>query len=275
MSAAHRARRAAPGGDSLTSRVRKFAGELADTVVGAPRVRRAAPVGETLASGVGFGDDRDALVLDGPSEPGGLEARQRGGSGGGRGGRRGGGDKTAGLLSEAELADYEDQYADGVTAAQVVDLFVTRGVRFSEATFRKYVQQGLLPRSRRVGRKGKHRGSLGMYPAKTIRRVNEIKRLMAQNHTIEEIQQSFLRFTDTIESLEEGFEDLFAQFEEELERPELDGSSRREMRRELSDARKTAAELMTRIDGLARRTAQPRGDRYGDTGAAGSAEDLL
>ena len=35
-------------------------------------------------------------------------------------------------------------------------------MKFSEATLRKYVQLGLLPRSVRVGRKGKHQGSQGI-----------------------------------------------------------------------------------------------------------------
>ena len=34
-----------------------------------------------------------------------------------------------------------------------MEIFRPKGVRLSEATFRKYVQAGLLPRSRRVGRK--------------------------------------------------------------------------------------------------------------------------
>jgi len=37
----------------------------------------------------------------------------------------------------------------------LLDVFPPRGIRFSEATLRKYVQLGLLPRSVRVGQKGK------------------------------------------------------------------------------------------------------------------------
>src|SRR4029077_4261491 len=78
----------------------------------------------------------------------------------------------------------------------------------SEASFRKYVQQNLLPRSRRVGRKGKHRGSLGVYPAKTVRRINTVKRLMADGFTIEEIQGQFLLYTDLVEGVAEHFAEL-------------------------------------------------------------------
>ena len=91
------------------------------------------------------------------------------------------------FLSDAELRAIEDAYPNGITAVQIVEVFTGRGMKLSEASFRKYVQLGLLPRSRRVGRKGKHRGSLGVYPAKTVRRINTVKRLMAEGHTIEAI----------------------------------------------------------------------------------------
>jgi DNA-binding transcriptional MerR regulator len=193
------------------------------------------------------------------------------------GGRRGRSAKSAlaGLLNDEELAAIEQTYAKGITAVQAVDIFASRGVRFSEATFRKYVQQGLLPRSRRVGRKGKHRGSLGMYPVKTVRRINAVKRLMAEGHTIEEIAEQFLRFTDAIETIEEGIGTVFARFDEEIEAPRFDDSQRRSFQRELAEARKTADELMKRLGALSRAVAEPDGDKYRSAGAAGSAEDLL
>jgi hypothetical protein len=119
-------------------------------------------------------------------------------------------------LSEADLRAIEDTYADGITAVQVVEVFVSRGIRFSEATFRKYVQQGLLPRSRRVGRKGKNKGSLGMYPAKTVRRIDHVKRLMGEGYTIEQIQAQFLQFTDLVENVSEAIDMLFDRLDEDL-----------------------------------------------------------
>src|SRR5205807_2854830 len=93
----------------------------------------------------------------------------------------------ASLLEEREIAEIERAWPNGLTSRQIVDVFETRGIRFSEATLRKYVQLGLLPRSIRVGRKGKHRGSCGLYPAHVIRRVNVVKGMMAADRTIEEI----------------------------------------------------------------------------------------
>lgn len=72
--------------------------------------------------------------------------------------------RAAGLLGDDELDEIERQSPAGLTSRQIVDLFTARGIRFSEATLRKYVQLGLLPRSVRIGRKGKHRGSCGSIP---------------------------------------------------------------------------------------------------------------
>src|ERR1019366_1093568 len=120
--------------------------------------------------------------------------------------------RVAGLLVEEELSEIERQCPNGLTSRQIVDLFTARGFRFSEATLRKYVQLGLLPRSVRVGRKGKHRGSCGLYPAHVVRRVNVVKGMMAADRTIEEIQRSFVRFKDEIETVENDLRDLIAGF---------------------------------------------------------------
>lgn len=162
-----------------------------------------------------------------------------------------------------------------MTAADVVRLFSDRGVRLSEATFRKYVQQGLLPRSRRVGRKGKHRGSLGVYPAKTIGRVNAIKRLMAEGFTIEQIQEGYLRYTPMIETLEEQVDDLFARFDEDMASPRLDTKARRHVKKEIAEARKVADDLLRRVGELSERLSGTEAPDLGPAGAAGSAEDLL
>ena len=194
------------------------------------------------------------------------------------GGGPGGGTRAVpkrGLLTDDELQEIEDTYSDGITAVEVVDIFVARGVRFSEATFRKYVQQGLLPRSRRVGRKGKHRGSLGVYPAKTVRRINAIKRLMSEGYTIEEIYDQFLRFTDALEMLEDAFAQILGDLEARSEQVTGTAKDKRTWKRELADAQKSARELLSNIESLSRRITVPDSDRYRGPGAAGNAEDLL
>ena len=177
------------------------------------------------------------------------------------------------VLKEDELRAIEAQYPDGITAVQIVDVFTSRGIKFSEASFRKYVQQGLLPRSRRVGRKGKHRGSLGVYPSKTVRRINTVKQLMVAGHTIEEIQGQFLLFTDLVEGVAEHLTELWTRLEADL--PGLDPKTKRELEKQLADARTDGDDLVERLTDLARRIAAPRTDSLRLAGAAGGAEDLL
>ena len=179
----------------------------------------------------------------------------------------------AALLKEEELRAIEGAYPDGITAAQIVDAFTSRGIRFSEASFRKYVQQGLLPRSRRVGRKGKNKGSLGVYPPKTVRRINTVKQWMVDGHTIEEIQGQFLLYTDLVEGVAESLATLWTRLGADAERlPERD---RREVAKDLVDARRDGDRVLDRLDQLTRRVAAPRTDSLRLAGAAGGAEDLL
>jgi hypothetical protein len=176
-----------------------------------------------------------------------------------------------GLLDEREIADIERSSPDGLTSRQIVDVFETRGVRFSEATLRKYVQLGLLPRSVRVGRKGKHRGSCGLYPAHVVRRVNVVKGMMAEHRTIEEIQRSFARFKDDIESVEKDLRALIASFEREAKAPAVGPEGRRELEREITEAKRAAGELVRRIAGLERRiSAHAAESLSGDSAAGGS-----
>jgi DNA-binding transcriptional MerR regulator len=181
----------------------------------------------------------------------------------------------AGYLAPDELRQIEEQHGEGITAVQIVDVFVSRGVRFSEASFRKYVQQGLLPRSRRVGRKGKNKGSLGVYPAKIVRRINEVKRLMGEGYTIEEIQEQFLLFTDLVENVDEAVTELLARLDEGVASERLDPQARRAVAKELGDVRRTAGDLVERLGALARKVAAPRSALLRKSGAAGAAEDLL
>jgi hypothetical protein len=179
----------------------------------------------------------------------------------------------ASLLKEEDLRAIEGTYSAGITAVQIVDVFTSRGIKFSEASFRKYVQQGLLPRSRRVGRKGKHRGSLGVYPAKTVRRINAVKQLMVDGYTIEEIQGQFLLYTDLVEGVAEHLTELWSRLAADLDK--LDPAIRRELDKPLAETRRDGDRLVDRLGELTRRFAAPRTDSLRRAGAAGGAEDLL
>ena len=179
-----------------------------------------------------------------------------------------------GLLDERELQEIERLWPNGLTSRQIVDVFETRGIRFSEATLRKYVQLGLLPRSIRVGRKGKHRGSCGLYPANVIRRVNVVKGMMAEDRTIEEIQRSFARFKDDIDSVEKDLRDLIASFEREAKAPSADPDGRRDLEREIVKAKRAASELVRRISTLERRISSRAADDLAAGTAVGGGSDL-
>jgi DNA-binding transcriptional MerR regulator len=179
----------------------------------------------------------------------------------------------ASLLGEDELRAIETAHREGITAVQIVDVFTSRGIKFSEASFRKYVQQGLLPRSKRVGRKGKHRGSLGVYPAKTVRRINSVKQLMADGFTIEEIQGQFLLYADLVEGVAEHLAELWTRLDADV--TGLEDKSRRDALAALNAARKVGHGLLDQIADLTRRVAAPRTDSLRLAGAAGGAEDLM
>jgi DNA-binding transcriptional MerR regulator len=155
-------------------------------------------------------------------------------------------------LDLSEIERVERERAAGITSGEVVRLFESRGARLSAATFRKYVQVGLLPRSRRVGRKGKHTGSTGLYPVSVVRRIAVIKRMMAAGYTVEDIRGSFVTVANRLEDVEKGLSELVSelgrkarvhprrrQFEEELERAE------REARRALERLEKVGGAVAT------------------------------
>jgi hypothetical protein len=178
------------------------------------------------------------------------------------------------LLDEREIDEIERTWPNGLTSRQIVDVFETRGIRFSEATLRKYVQLGLLPRSVRVGRKGKHRGSCGLYPAHVVRRVNAVKGMMAEDRTIEEIQRSFARFKDEIDAVEKDLRALITGFEREAKAPAVDPDGRRELEREIIEAKRAASELVRRISSLEQRiSARGAESPLGGT-AVGGGSDL-
>ena len=177
-------------------------------------------------------------------------------------------------LTEAQIREIEQRSPNGLTSQELVAVFSENAIKFSEATLRKYVQLGLVPRSRRVGRKGKHLGSRGVYPVRSVRRINTIKKLMAERYTIEEIHARFLTFKDNIETLDEALSELTRRFEERIgQQPPSPGRDR--LTRELVSIQKTGATLLTgvhRLEKLILATGEqtrPRG------GGAASPTELL
>ncbi|HET8733496.1 MAG TPA: MerR family transcriptional regulator [Anaeromyxobacteraceae bacterium] len=158
------------------------------------------------------------------------------------------------LVPPNEIDRLERERAGGITSREVVRIFESRGARLSESTFRKYVQVGLLPRSRRVGRKGKHTGSTGLYPVEVVRRINLIKRMMAEGMTLEEIRGSFVGLKNQLFDVENGFSALLS----ELTRKAQAHPHRREMEGELGLAEREVRQALRRIEKVGGRVATVR-----------------
>ncbi len=155
-------------------------------------------------------------------------------------------------IDERELDRLESASPEGLASADILAFFEQHGVKFGEATLRKYVQLGLLPRSVRVGRKGKHRGSQGMYPATVVRQVVRIKEMMADDLTIEQIQREFLFVRGEVEELErllaKIFEALGASAKEQRE-----AGAGRAVAGDLAGARALARQLVDKIEDIEKR----------------------
>ena len=151
------------------------------------------------------------------------------------------------LVDDSRFDEIERSFPLGMSVQQIVDACAQGGERLTEATFRKYVQLGLLPRSVRVGKKGKHRGSQGLYPASTVRQVQLIRRLMAQGFTIDEIQSRILFARSEIDGLAGQIERVIAQFE----RAAQEGDEL--LKHEVSEVQRQGKALVDRLQSIERR----------------------
>jgi hypothetical protein len=159
---------------------------------------------------------------------------------------------TRALLDDAELDALESEFSEGLSSGEIVDVFCGRGIRFSEATFRKYVQLGLLPRSTRVGTKGKHKGSKGVYPVGALRQINEIKRMMALDYTIEEIRLEFAFVGGELEELRRLLKNILRKLEESVA-AERGGDLRAiNARKQVEEAKRSVEQLLAVLEATAR-----------------------
>lgn len=150
------------------------------------------------------------------------------------------------MIDDSTLSQIERQYAAGLTSVEILDVFASHDVSLSEATLRKYVQLGLLPRSVRVGRKGKHQGSQGVYPVSVIRQILRIKQMMAESYTIEQIQREFLFIRNDVEQLEQMLSRIFKKLEGVLKERKQERSAQA-VHRDVLDARGISKDLMARL----------------------------
>lgn len=153
------------------------------------------------------------------------------------------------MIDAETLTQLEKAHVGGLSSAEILDVFARHDVQLSEATLRKYVQLGLLPRSVRVGRKGKHQGSQGVYPVGVVRQILRIKQMMAESYTIEQIQREFLFIRSEVEQLESMLTRIFKKLDGVLKERKAERVTSA-VQRDVSDARSLSKELMARLEAI-------------------------
>ncbi len=149
-------------------------------------------------------------------------------------------------LDDETVAHIEAKHPAGMSSHEILEALHGTRYRISEATLRKWVQLGLLPRSVRVGRKGKHQGSQGMYPVAVIRQVQRIKQMMAADFTIDEIQREFLFARSDIEETERVLVRVIGGLEKAVaERAR--GPVNKALEREVAEARGLSRALVDKL----------------------------
>ncbi|MEM1418160.1 MAG: MerR family transcriptional regulator [Myxococcota bacterium] len=157
-------------------------------------------------------------------------------------------EKASSGWDEAELEALEAAHPEGLGVQALVAAFTARGDRLTEATFRKYVQHGLLPRSRRVRRQGKQRGSVGLYPPTTVRQLARIRALMGQGYTIDEIRREFLFVRGDIEALERQLARVWTALDDaRAERASAGASADPALGAQVAEARDLGTDLLRRL----------------------------
>jgi len=160
-------------------------------------------------------------------------------------------------LDDSKLSQLEKSHARGLTSAEILAVFADHDLMLSEASLRKYVQLGLLPRSIRIGRKGKHQGSQGIYPVTVVRQILRIKAMMAQNYTIEQIRREFLFVRADLQLLEQNLGQIFVKLERAI-KDRKGAIIPQTMTRNIADARTLSRELLARLRAIETRLTSTR-----------------
>jgi hypothetical protein len=170
------------------------------------------------------------------------------------------GNRFVSTIEEKTLNRIELESPRGLTSREILALFKEHGMALSEATLRKYVQLGLLPRSVRVGQKGKHQGSKGLYPVRVVRQILWVKSLLAQDYTIEQIQREVLFLRGEIEQMEETLGGIFTKLSEAV--AEEGRAVAQSLLREVKSAEGVGRDLLLRLRTIeSRLVAERRGSQ--------------
>ncbi|MBN2723783.1 MAG: MerR family transcriptional regulator [Deltaproteobacteria bacterium] len=155
-------------------------------------------------------------------------------------------------LDRDTVEKYMLEFESGITSFEVIRIFKEHGIRFSEASLRKYIQMGLLPRSHRTGtgEKGRNRGSRGLYPVNIIKNINDIKRMLVEGLTLDDIVRSTLRFRKEIHGINQELEHLFSSMSSEVLSAHFDRGLKPIVQEDLSTAKITARTLIEQLENI-------------------------
>lgn len=79
-------------------------------------------------------------------------------------------DKGRRFFTEDQLVEIEDKYKGGLTWEEIDKVISRQGLVLTQSTFRKYLQEGLLPRA--TGHNSTSKGSSAVYDSDIIRHIN-------------------------------------------------------------------------------------------------------
>ena len=152
-------------------------------------------------------------------------------------------------VTSAQLTALEEKHPEGLTLAQILGCLEHEGIHIAVATFRKYVQRGLLPQSQLVRREngGMHSGSQGLYPATAIRYLLEIRARRSAGETLAKIRQN-MRAAILQDALGRRFANVWRALQAEIAgRRDLNSRSRHTHLQELAALAEKAQALMAHL----------------------------
>jgi hypothetical protein len=88
-----------------------------------------------------------------------------------------------------------------------------------------------------------------MYPVSVVRRILTIKRMMAEDFTIERIQREFLFIRNDIEELGRTLDEIFGKLDTVLEERRVERSTQA-VERDVAGARALSKDLMARLEAI-------------------------
>ena len=158
------------------------------------------------------------------------------------------------IFKAVELRKIEKKYSEGISSVAIVDIFARKKERFSEPTLRKYIQLGLLPKSKRIGSRGRHRGSAGLYPVNVVRLIARIKNELDKGATLEEIRLGTVGLSGEIATLERVYKSVHVRFHEAIKAQRI---GQQGLRKVLGQDKKRMQKQLAVLKGLATKIDTP------------------